>query len=281
MITADIHTHTDYYHARSTAYEMYEAARKKGLAYFGFSEHTPLPHGFSCLIYRAGDMHVAFDNYVHDVLDIKAKSDEGRVQFPDECWPKVLLGMELDFTPAHLDYMDALLVKYPFDYVIGTIHFIGEQNVALWDCDNASDTELSAFFESYYEETAKLAKWGKADIVAHPDFAKIHCIDRFTQWLSTNKAQECVKNALVEIKKANMVLEVSTGGLKKACKEIHPAPSILAIAAELQIPISLASDSHHVDTVAYEFEKLADFAHSYGYKEHVIFVERKPLILNF
>lgn len=281
MISADIHTHTDYFHARNTAYEMYAAAQKKGLSYFGFSEHTPLPDGFSCLIYREGDMHIAFDNYVRDVLDIKAKSEEGRVQFPKECWPKVLLGMELDFTPSHLDYMDKLLTVYPFDYVIGTIHFIGTQNVALWDCDIATEEEQNHFFESYYNETAKLAIWGKADIVAHPDFVKIHCLEKFTKWLSTKRAQECVWNALTEIKKANMVFEVSTGGLKKACKEMHPAPSILAMAAELQIPISLASDSHHIDTVAFQFDKLADFAHSYGYKEHVIFQERKPIILKF
>lgn len=281
MIKADIHTHTDYFHARSNAYEMYEAARKKGLDYFGFSEHTPLPDGFSCLIYREGDMNVAFHQYVQDVLDIKAKSIEGRLAFPNECWPKVLLGMELDFTPDHLDYMDALINAYPFDYIIGTIHFIGHQNVAMWECENATEEEQANFFESYYAETANLTKWGLADIVAHPDFVKIHCIEAFTKWLTTKRAQECVYNTLTEIKKAGLVLEVSTGGLKKKCNQIHPAPSILKIASELQIPISLASDSHHVDTVAYAFDELAEFAHSFGYNEHVIFENRKPIILEF
>lgn len=280
MILADIHTHTDYFHGKNTVQEMYNAAVNTNLQYYGFSEHTPLPKGFSCFLYREGDMHAAFENYVHDVLELKEKVNEHNKTTLSHI-PEVLLGMELDFTPESPEYMDALIAKYPFDYVIGTIHFVGPQNIGRWNVEEASQEEKYAFFEAYYECTRQLAKYGKTDIIAHPDFVKIHCVEDFHAWLDTKRAQECLHETCKVIKETGMVMEVSTGGLKKACNEIHPAPKMMEIAASYQIPISFASDTHDIQTVAYEFDKLAHFARKYGYKNHTIFINRQPVQLAF
>lgn len=280
MILADIHTHTDYFHGQNTVQEMYHAAVNCNLQYYGFSEHTPLPEGFSCALYREGDMHAAFDNYIHDVLALKEKVREHN-QTALSRIPEVLLGMELDFTPCDYTYMDNLIASYPFDYVIGTIHYIGEQSIGRWNAEEASQKEKFAFFESYYECTVQLAKYGKTDIIAHPDFVKIHCINDFHAWLETKQAQECLHETCKVLKDTGMVLEVSTGGLIKACNEIHPAPQIMKLFADYQIPISFASDTHEIHTVAYKFDNLALFARKYGYKNHTIFVDRQPVQLAF
>ena len=227
MIHADIHTHTHYFHGKNTVEEMYAAARKKDLRYYGFSEHTPLPKGLSCMVYREGDMNKAFVNYVHDVLALKKKAARAALIYPQDSWPTVLLGMELDFTPHNFEWMDGLINAYPFDYVIGTVHYIGDVNVSLWESSTVSQEERFLFFEKYYQTIAELAKWGKTDIVAHPDFVKIHCFEDFEQWLETKRAQECIESALSEVREAGMALEVSTGGLNKICKEIHPSPRIM------------------------------------------------------
>lgn len=280
MITADIHTHTDYFHGKNTVQEMYQAATQKKLQYYGFSEHTPLPEGFSCALYRDGDMNIFFKNYVHDISELK-KTVAVYNQEHAEKHPEVLLGMELDFTPSNYAYMDNLIAAYPFDYVIGTIHYIGEQSIGRWKPEEASQEKKYAFFESYYECTRQLAKYGKTDIIAHPDFVKIHCVQDFHGWLETKRAQECLHETCKVLKDTGIVLEVSTGGLIKACNEIHPAPQIMKLFADYQIPISFASDTHDINTIAYEFDALANFARSYGYKEHVIFINRQPVQLAF
>lgn len=280
MITADIHTHTDYFHGKNTVRQMYKAAEEKSLTYYGFSEHTPLPEGFSCLLYREGDMNLAFKQYIQDVLELK-KDTENYNRTAANPKPQVLLGMELDFTPHDTAYMENLIQSYPFDYVIGTVHFVGEQNIGLWDTEKADQNEKFRFFEEYYDCIAKLAQWGKTDIIAHPDFVKIRCIDDFHAWLETPQAAECLHKTFAVIKQSGMVLEVSSGGLNKACKEIHPSPKVMEIAASYQIPISFASDTHNINTVAYAFDDLADFARQFGYAEHTIFIDRKPLQLKF
>ncbi len=280
MITADIHSHTHYFHGKNTVKEMYAEACKKNLLYYGFSEHTPLPEGFACLLYREGDMKIAFDNYVQDVLNLKKEVEEYN-KTASKKKPQVLLGMELDFTPTHKEYMEKLINTYPFDYVIGTVHFINEENIGRWKANEISLEECFNFYERYYAFIAELAKWNKTDIIAHPDFVKIHSIEIFHQWLKQDRAIECLHNTFKIIKESSMVLEVSTGGLIKDCHEIHPSPQILKIASEYQIPISFASDTHNINTVAYEFEKLEQFAKSYGYTKHTIFINRKPIELTF
>lgn len=280
MIAADIHTHTDYFHGKNTVRQMYKAAEEKNLQYYGFSEHTPLPEGFSCLLYREGDMNAAFRQYIQDVLELK-KEIETYNQTAADKKPQVLLGMELDFTPHDPAYMEKLIQAYPFDYVIGTVHFVEEQNIGLWDVTQADTQDKYNFFEAYYEFIAQMAKWGKADIIAHPDFVKIHCIDDFHNWLKTPKATECLHETFKIIQKSGMVMEVSSGGLNKACKEVHPSPKVMETASAYRIPISFASDTHNINTVAFAFDELADFAKKYGYTEHTIFINRQPKQLKF
>lgn len=66
-------------------------------------------------------------------------------------------------------------------------------------------------------------------------------------------------------------MEISSAGLRKACREIYPAPPIMALAAELRLPVSFASDAHSSDDVAYGFARLASYAKAFGFTEHVIF----------
>ena len=47
MIRADLHNHTWYSHGAATTAEMFAAAQKTDLEWFGFSEHSPLPSGYA------------------------------------------------------------------------------------------------------------------------------------------------------------------------------------------------------------------------------------------
>lgn len=62
------------------------AAARAPLEYYGFSEHSPLPPGFSCPLY-IGDLAADFPAYVRDVLALKETG----------AGPQVLLGAELDW----------------------------------------------------------------------------------------------------------------------------------------------------------------------------------------
>ena len=88
MILADVHNHTLISHGEASAAQMYEAARRLGLDWYGFSEHSPLPPGYACPLYH-GDLAGDFPGYVVEVLAL-------RESFHLPGAPRVLLGMEPD-----------------------------------------------------------------------------------------------------------------------------------------------------------------------------------------
>ena len=47
MIVADVHNHTNASHGKASVGEMYAAAKDRGLAVYGFSEHSPRPEAYS------------------------------------------------------------------------------------------------------------------------------------------------------------------------------------------------------------------------------------------
>ena len=59
MICADVHNHTIASHGLATVGEMYAAAKERNLRWYGFSEHSPLPPGYSCPLYK-GNLAVTF-----------------------------------------------------------------------------------------------------------------------------------------------------------------------------------------------------------------------------
>jgi histidinol-phosphatase (PHP family) len=122
---------------------------------------------------------------------------------------------------------------------------------------------------------------GLFNIAAHPDLVKIHSIEDFCEWQETPQTPIRIRAALVAMKEADMAMEVSSAGLRKPCKEIYPCPLIMKMAAELALPISFGSDAHCAETPAFAFDELARYAHSFGYRESRIFIQRRPQDLPF
>jgi histidinol-phosphatase (PHP family) len=106
---------------------------------------------------------------------------------------------------------------------------------------------------------------GLFNIVAHPDLIKIFTVEDFNLWLDTADAVPSLRRALTAVRDAGMLLEVSSAGLRKPCREIYPGPRIMAAAAERGLRIAFASDAHCVDTPAFAFAELARYAASFGY----------------
>ena len=73
MICADVHNHTIASHGLATVGEMFAAAQARNLAWYGFSEHSPLPPGYSCPLYK-GDLAVTFPAYAAEVMALREQT---------------------------------------------------------------------------------------------------------------------------------------------------------------------------------------------------------------
>ena len=129
MITVDLHTHTKYSHGANTPAEMYASALDKGLTLLGFSEHSPRPLGFDYLHEYREQLTRHLPDYAREVLALKAAPREGG---HGPC--RVLFGMEMDWLDGQEDYTRAACTAYDFDYLLGSVHFLGR-----WGFDDGAE----------------------------------------------------------------------------------------------------------------------------------------------
>lgn len=271
MITIDLHTHTNASHAENSVGEMFASARLRGIRIHGFSEHSPRPPEYVYPSDYGPHLIEAFPGYVRDVLALREQGEQ------------VLLGMELDWLAAERAFMERAVDAYPFDYIIGGIHFLGHWgfDATAEDWKRLSAEERAATYKRYFGELRDMAgsrHRGKrlVDVAAHPDIIKLFTVEDFQRWIAVPEHLDTVGEALAAIRDAGMALEISSAGLRKPCAEIYPHPAILGLAARMGVAVSFGSDAHCVNTPAHAFDQLAAYARSFGYTESRYFVEREP-----
>jgi histidinol-phosphatase (PHP family) len=236
-----------------------ERAIELGIDIYGFSEHAPMDF----------DEHyrLKFDEmrlYTQEVKTLQEK-------YKDDI--KILLGYEVDYLKGH---MDERVLKADVDYLIGSIHFLGE-----WGFDNPEfnheykNRNIDDIWQEYFDNIEAMAKTGHFDIVGHLDLIKIF------NFMPNKDIRVIAKNALKAIKKANMVVELNTAGLRKPCKEIYPTSSLLEMAYELNIPITFSSDAHAIGQVGYKYAEATKLAKNIGYTQAVTFNQREKELITF
>ena len=153
-----------------------------------------------------------------------------------------------------------LLGTYPFDFVLGSVHYIGD-----WGFDNPeliegfSARHIESIWNDYFELLARAAASRLFDVLAHPDLVK-----KFGHRASGDLSR-FYRPVLAEMRKAGTVLEVSSAGLRKTVAEIYPSLEFMRLANEAGVPITLASDAHAPAEVGNQFDRLVTAAREAGY----------------
>lgn len=185
----------------------------------------------------------------------------------------IKLGIEADFIPGAEDRIDNLLSSRPFEYVIGSVHFIGDKSLDTEDFtvwDERSDPD--EIWRRYFETVALAARSGLFDIIAHPDLVKVW--GRARQ-LPSRDMRFFYEPAIEAIAEAGVTVEVSTAGLRKAVGEIYPAPGFMEMCVDAGTTFALSSDAHQPDQIGFEYDQAFDFLAAHGVKELAVFNDRQ------
>lgn len=271
MLKTDLHNHTIISHGTADAKTMYEAGKNAALDYMGISEHSPLPEVFFCRLYT-GDLQGEFPGLVETVLNLKNKDG----------LPKILLGLELDWIPSRMDWMRDLVNKYPFDYVLGSLHSLDGWSVGNeLNWQRLSRPERFGRFSGYYYEMASMAASGLVQIASHLDFIKLRTFADYHAWLETRQSRDALRFAIESLAKHDVAMEVSSAGLRQEFHEPYPCAPIMRIARELGVQIVFGSDAHCPKDVGSCLDVLRKYAESFGFDHSLIFINKKPQIIPF
>ncbi len=235
------------------------AAAEAGVAELGCSEHV---YRFSAAleIWR----HPFWEEQARDDLD--AYCDFVRTT-------SLKLGLEMDFVPGAEDRTRNLLERHDFDYVLGSVHFVGDRAVDhegwdMWELRGDPDT----VWRRYFESLAEAARSGLFDILAHPDLVKIWGRARPRP---TRDPRFYYEPAVEAIAESGVAVEVSTAGLRKPVGEIYPAPEFAAMCVEAGTAFALSSDAHLPDDVGRDYDRAVEEMRGWGVDRIAVFERRE------
>lgn len=183
------------------------------------------------------------------------------------------LGIEMDFVAGREDRIANLLESHPFDYVVGSVHFVRHQAVdhRVWDIwDEVGDPDQ--VWKAYFETLAEAARSGLFDILAHPDLVKVWGAERPSPARDPRFYYEPVVEAVAE---SGIAVEVSTAGYRKPVGEIYPAPAFARMCVEAGATFALSSDAHAPGDVGRDYDRAVDEMRDWGISGIAVFEGRE------
>lgn len=259
-IQCDYHMHTPLCKHAAGPMEAYvERGVELGLREIGFADHNPLPDRRSPNV-RMSEAELNY--YVERVTELQYRY-RGKID--------VLLGLELDYVEGLEDYLANQVAAHPWDYVIGSIHFLDNAcREPSWPRQYAGDAHQ--LYARYFELMRRMARSGLCDIVAHFDVVKRSgCLP------GEHEADE-ITRTLQEIKSAGICMEINTSGYRHAeLPEPQPYPmlSIVEQALGLGVPLIVNSDAHAPAQVGTQFGTIEKFLKRKDCRQLAKFERRK------
>jgi histidinol-phosphatase (PHP family) len=165
----------------------------------------------------------------------------------------VVLGLEVDYYRDRMADVASLLAGYPFDVLLGSVHWLGnwrfdvldeELTLAEWDV-----RAIDSVWDEYTLAMEELAESRACDVLAHPDLVKVAGRipaepDQFYDRIAEAAAA------------TGMAAELSSAGWRKPVGEEYPAPGLLRRFVDLGVSLTTASDAHRLPDVADRADEL-------------------------
>jgi len=243
-------------HDTSAVEPFVESAREAGVDEIGFTEHIYYfrqTRSLWTVPYHTERCVYDIEAYVSAVVGARNRG------LP------VKLGLEVDYVRGREEQTRELLAPYPWDFLLGSLHYIGD--VGVDDEPRLVDAVgVDEAWRVYFDTLAAAARSGLFESLSHPDLVKI---------FGARPASFDYGPVVAAIADSGVAVEVSTAGLHKPVRELYPHPEFLAECRARDVPVTLASDAHTPDLVGRDFDRALELLRSVGYDTVTVFEQRR------
>ncbi len=254
MAFANYHTHTVFSDGKDSPRACVEAAREKGLAALGFSDHSFTPFDQSyCL--GSPEQTEQYQKVIR-AEQKRAREEDGF---------SVFLGVEWDSGSA--------VDRERYDYTIGSVHYLFRSGQA-YPVDLCLEDQLACiqkefhgnkldYAKTYFEELVEHVSKNRPDIVGHFDLPnKFGCFDE-----EDEAYRKVVLEAMAETVRVVPLFEINTGAIAGKCRtEPYPHPSFLGELKRLGGQVVFSADAHRAADVNFAFDRAAEWAKQAGFE---------------
>jgi histidinol-phosphatase (PHP family) len=188
----------------------------------------------------------------------------------------IRVGLEGDYIEGYEEEIGRIVEAYPWDYVIGSVHFLGA-----WDISDERQLhewehrDVDEVYAQYYDAVQKAAKTGFYDFLGHLDVIK-----RFGK-RPRGDISKLEEQTLRVIKEADIAIELNASGLRMPVREMFPSRLILEKACQLGIPVTIGSDAHTPERLAQYLDQARALLKEIGFGQLATFRQRRREMIPF
>lgn len=261
MILADYHMHTDFSTDSNTPAALQaEAALAAGLNRICITDHDDPG-------YPGGEFTLDLDAYYPA---IRTLSDRYRDRLT------IHTGIELGLWTGEADRIRAHAERFPWDFIIGSTHIVDGDDPyypRYWE-----DRSVREAIRRFYEVTLEnIMTFDCFDVYGHIDYIIRYVPKGREQEFDSRDYLEIQDEILRQLIAKGKGIECNTAGFKYGLNHPNPHETLLSRYFQLGGTIlTIGSDGHRPQHIAYDFSKLPGLLKSCGAREYTIFENRKP-----
>ncbi|MCB0142176.1 MAG: histidinol-phosphatase HisJ family protein [Caldilineaceae bacterium] len=259
MIPHDYHMHSNFSpDCQAPMATMCRSAIAKQIPEIGFTEHF--------------DLHA--DEPVRDWFKPEPwwqEIEQCRAQFGDQL--TILAGIEVGEPHLFHAEMQTVLATGPFDYVLGSLHWVGRNS--MFDPNYFRATPADAAYTAFFEELERMTGVGGFDILSHFDVPVRTAFSVYGGY-DPRPYEEPIRAALRNCIEHGIALDLNTSALRSHVKLLTPGPDILRWYVEMGGErVTLGSDAHQPRNIGGKLEQALTIARQAGLKYVTHFRQRE------
>jgi histidinol-phosphatase (PHP family) len=177
-------------------------------------------------------------------------------------------GFEVDYFPGRENEIYDFISPLDLDYVIGSVHFMGDTTV-----DSSPDfftgKNIDEIFRDYFELLYQAVESGLFDIIGHCDLLRIY------NHKPSFDPEYLYRELAGRMSRHDVAFEINTNGRNRPLADFYPDRRYLKLFREANVPVCVNSDSHFPARIGQYFDEAYALLRDTGYTEMCTFRERE------
>jgi histidinol-phosphatase (PHP family) len=256
----DYHMHSSYSDGRSVPEDYISPAIDAVLREIGFSDHLSLFNYTDSLNLNPANVPA----YIRHLQSLQ-KNNWGI---------EIKIGLEVDFFEGKEEEIRSFLNPLPLDYIIGSVHYLGEKTVDVGP-EFYEGKSIDRLFEAYFDSVVTAVSSGLFDIIGHCDLIRIY------GYKPTINLEPFYRKLARTLKIHDVAFEVNTNGRNRPLADFYPDRQFLHIFRDENVPVCVNSDAHMPSRVGQYFDEAYELLRYIGFTEMAVFDKRVRSIVPF
>lgn len=191
---------------------------------------------------------------------------------------KLRIGLEVDYFPDEVRLLDSLLDEYPYDFILGSIHYVGGYDIGSRGgfASFIAGRRIEEALDTYYEYWREAVESGLFDVMAHPDYFRRPMRVISETLPCFNEYGSAVFRAIDSLKNCGVGVEVNTSGYRHGVNDCYPILGMMRAFNKAGIEtVTVGSDSHKVEQLGLNLDKAINTLRDAGYSHLCVFEGRR------